>query len=377
MKMNLTSWPLVLTFVASLAAPACADQKTGTNVPPILTVPPPVVVNQNGDIAAFGPEAKGIAPAKAKPAAKKKITAKKTAKAKPSKKIIAPGGFSLPLTPGPATVAASRVNVRGKPTIRSEVVGHLTNGQPVTVIEEIKRDNARQDDPSIWAKIVLPGDKHLWVAEQHVDMLNKLVHVKKLNVRSGPGENFSIVGQLEKGDSITDLGATNGWLEIAPPTNAYAYVAAAYLKQDFTAPSATVTTPTTTTTVTETTPVAEAPTTAPALIPIPITSLESNKPAATATTTSAVTPAVEAPVEPRIVQREGVVRRTFSIQSPSSFQLVSPDTGKTINYLYTSAKNLDLARYKGLHIIVTGEESLDERWQDTPVITIQKIQVVE
>jgi hypothetical protein len=38
---------------------------------------------------------------------------------------------------------------------------------------------------------------------------------------------------------------------------------------------------------------------------------------------------------------------------------------------------LDLSRYKGLHIVVTGEEGLDRRWRNTPVITIQRILVLE
>ena len=79
----------------------------------------------------------------------------------------------------------------------------------------------------------------------------------------------------------------------------------------------------------------------------------------------------------RIVEREGIVRGTASIQAPTHFELVSPENGRPINYLYTTSPNLDLRRYKGLHIIVTGEEGLDERWANTPVITIQKIQVVE
>jgi hypothetical protein len=45
--------------------------------------------------------------------------------------------------------------------------------------------------------------------------------------------------------------------------------------------------------------------------------------------------------------------------------------------LYTTARDLDLGRYKGLRIIVTGEEGLDERWRNTPVLTIQRIQVLE
>jgi hypothetical protein len=86
---------------------------------------------------------------------------------------------------------------------------------------------------------------------------------------------------------------------------------------------------------------------------------------------------VEEPPPKRIVQREGWVRGTFSIQAPTPFELVSPDTGRTINYLYTTSAQLDLRRYKGMRIIVSGEEGLDERWLNTPVITIQSIHVVQ
>ena len=71
------------------------------------------------------------------------------------------------------------------------------------------------------------------------------------------------------------------------------------------------------------------------------------------------------------------MRGTFSIQAPTHFELISPDNGRTMNYLFTTAHDLDLRRYKGLRIIVTGEEGLDERWRNTPIITIQKITVLE
>jgi len=102
--------------------------------------------------------------------------------------------------------------------------------------------------------------------------------------------------------------------------------------------------------------------------------------AATAPTPEPAVPApavTEQPPPKRIVQREGIVRPTWSIQAPTPFALVSLDTGETINYLYTTSTNLNLKRYKGLRIIVTGEEGLDARWRNTPVITIQRIHVVE
>src|SRR5207302_959185 len=90
------------------------------------------------------------------------------------------------------------------------------------------------------------------------------------------------------------------------------------------------------------------------------------------------------PVEPppkRIVQREGFVRGTTSIQAPTRYELISPENHKTIDYLLlpagTSTKDVDLSRYKGMKIIVSGEEGLDERWRNTPVLTIQKIVVLE
>ena len=75
--------------------------------------------------------------------------------------------------------------------------------------------------------------------------------------------------------------------------------------------------------------------------------------------------------------REGIVNNATSIQAPSTYGLSGMDTGRTINYLYTTTTNVNLFRYVGRHIIATGEESLDERWPNTPVLTLQRIQVID
>jgi hypothetical protein len=82
------------------------------------------------------------------------------------------------------------------------------------------------------------------------------------------------------------------------------------------------------------------------------------------------------PPPPRVVTHEGTVRHSVSPVAPTDFELFDPANDKAINYLYTTSTNLNLARYNSLHITVTGEEGLDPRWQDTPVITIQKIYVL-
>jgi hypothetical protein len=56
--------------------------------------------------------------------------------------------------------------------------------------------------------------------------------------------------------------------------------------------------------------------------------------------------------------------------------LESPSTGKAINYLFTPSPGVVLRDYFGQRVIVTGEEGLDERWPNTPVINVESIEVV-
>jgi len=312
------------------------------------------------------------APAK-KSTTKKKSEKKKTTSTK--QKSAAAELRTVPLVAGPAVVVANHVNVRGQAKLNSEVVTRLTNGEPVTVIEELTRKDSGPDEPSAWAKILLPPNAHVWINGGFLDA-NKSVKPKKLNLRAGPGENYSVLGQLQRGDTINQLNAKGDWLEIEPPTNAYAFVAAQYLKQEASsAPATAPTEPTTPATVSEAPAIAAAPVETPTNA-VAETGVPTNTPAEASTPATATSPADEAPPK-RIVQREGLVRGTFSIQAPTHYELISPDNGKAIDYLYTSSPMLDLSRYKGLRIIVTGEEGLEERWGNTPVITIQKIQVIE
>jgi uncharacterized protein YgiM (DUF1202 family) len=308
------------------------------------------------------------------PAAKKASKKKSEKKAVAKKKAPAPRLVTVPLNPGPAVCEANNVNVRGQAKLKSEVVTHLTKGQQVTVLEEVQLKNSGPDEPSAWAKILLPTNATVWLNTSFIDPANKTVKPKKLNVRSGPGENYSVLGTLKQGDTIKDISTKGDWTQIEPPTDAYAFVAAQFLKQGevpviaSTTPITpeSTTPPTTTETTKPETPIVTTPTEP---TPAPITSTEPS------TNTTPV--ADNEPPPKRIVQREGLVRGTFSIQAPTKFELISPDNHKAINYLMATSPDLDLSRYKGLRIIVTGEEGLDERWRNTPVITIQKIQVLD
>jgi SH3-like domain-containing protein len=267
-----------------------------------------------------------------------------------------------------AIAKQNNINVRAQPKINSEIVAKLKQGEEVLVLEEITIKSPKVDEPARWARIKLPSGPHVWVNSSYLDA-NHTVTPAKLNVRAGAGENFSIVGVLHKGDTVKVVETKAEWTAIETPDSAYAFVAAHLLTAK---PPVVIPVPPTTTTIVENPP--------------PITAATN-----LAMNTNAVTPTGVVPVVPepkpapvddgpppkRIVQREGVIGGTVSIQAPSYYQLESLETGKPIDYLYSTSTNLVLSRYKGKTVLVTGEESLDERWANTPVLTISKIQLVQ
>ena len=79
----------------------------------------------------------------------------------------------------------------------------------------------------------------------------------------------------------------------------------------------------------------------------------------------------------RVVSREGIVKGSVSIQAPSYFVLRSLDNNKTINYLFSPSSNIVVKEFRGQRVLIVGEERLDERWPNTPVIDIESIQPVQ
>ncbi|HEY1661330.1 MAG TPA: SH3 domain-containing protein [Verrucomicrobiae bacterium] len=282
---------------------------------------------------------------------------------------------TVTLVPGTATVASGHVNVRGQAGVNGEVIAHVFKGDSVTVLDEINLKKHASDEPAQWAKIAYPTNALVWVNAKFVDT-NNTVTTKKLNLRAGPGENFSVVGVLNSGDSVTPIETKGRWIKIQPPTNCFAFVAAMYLAQ---------TAPTTETVATaQSTQTEVEPTPTPVNEPQPIITGQNSPPPAP------VPPAENAPVPvtpetmpaitydsnlPRVVSHEGVVRHVMSLITPTAYELYSPLSNQNIDFLYTTSTNLDLSKYINMDIIVTGEEDLAARWQ-IPVLTIQKILVV-
>jgi uncharacterized protein YgiM (DUF1202 family) len=315
--------------------------------------------------------------------------------------------------PAAAVVKSGNVNLRGKAAFTGETLGHLQKGDMVTVLEQITLSHPKKDEPAEWAQIVMPTSVPVWVGGDFIDSDTKTIKARRVNLRGGPGENYSVVGRLEKGAVIKEVKTEKGWVAIEPPTNAYAYVAAEFLEiQPAPAlaatppPPAAAPEPQVVNVNTPSPPAAAVAEPAVAATPVapPPAQQESEvdrelealhhangaEPAAAPATSPAPdsatgalpapapgpTPAIStAPPPPRIVTREGFVRRTYNIQSPSEYELRDIQSGRLTEYLEPNP-GLNFKIFVGTRVSVTGQEGMDSRWPRTPVLQVQNVELM-
>lgn len=146
--------------------------------------------------------------------------------------LLSWAGMALLLSAAPlaaeetAVVKGSRINVRGRPALIGEVITQLQQGEKVVILEEITLSSPATNEPSKWLRIQMPAQTPVWVYAPFVDPATKTVKVSRLNLRGGPGENFSVVGRLERGASVREIRRVEDWMEIETPPGAYAFIAA-------------------------------------------------------------------------------------------------------------------------------------------------------
>ncbi len=409
---------LIGTLLAGTFAHTALVGQTPTVVPPPAPAAAPTPVPADPPpplLPASDPAPISAAPAPA-PKAEKKSTAKKAATkptAKPAPKADTAAKVARPsvadLKPGAAVATEKNVNVRGQAAINSEIVTHLKRGDVVTVLEQVTLKKPGADEPGKWAKVSLPTGSAVWIHAGFTE--SGKVKANRLNLRSGPGENFSVLGRIDKGTEVHELERKGEWIKIEAPAAAYAYAAAHLLSQEpvqlaaalarnSSGNTATAAAPSHSpakekpveTVAINTTPavvVPPAPITTPAPEPAPTTppprtDIVSTPPPVApepppSAPASAPVPVPAGDIEPlvkRIVTREGIVRGSASIQAPTYFVLRSLDNNKTINYLHSVDTNIVLRAFQHQRVIVVGEEILDERWPNTPVIDVESIQAV-
>ncbi|MDP7981506.1 SH3 domain-containing protein, partial [Bacillus sp. WLY-B-L8] len=122
-----------------------------------------------------------------------------------------------------ATVNATNLNIRQQPTTQSPIVGQVKQGATVKVLE-VQKD---------WAKISyngkegyvslqflkIAGTKPVTESKQQLSINNGqretgVVTATRLNVRNSPGVGSTLLGSVQKGETVTVIGKANGWAKI-------------------------------------------------------------------------------------------------------------------------------------------------------------------
>ncbi len=337
-----------------------------------------------------------------------------------------------------ARVKSDRTNVRSKPSSDGEVLISLRKDEVVEVVEEVEGPGA-DGKPRPWSKISLPTRVALWIYGPLVDTQSKTIKTESVHLRTGPGKNYSELGELTHGTKVTLVRELDDWFQVEPPKGLTAYVASSLLTPGEGAGPATTKIPEAAVKAAEqqaptqvqiddpaaissagrpnrngtvknrvfkpeqpdaaataVTPppavtskpndVAVDPNSAPAPVETtpPITATPPpSEPTTTASTIPVSSPTPFVPVLtpgdpsiPREVTREGMLRRAWNIQAPGYFELRSSIGEGLLNYLVSESTNVDLKTYLGHPVIVSGTEWRDKRWK-TPLIKVTDVKLAQ
>ena len=125
------------------------------------------------------------------------------------------------------SVTGDRVNLRAAAQGESEVVTQLSFG------EELELHGSPADP---WVAVAIPERCDVWISSPF--LTGDEVNVRTVHLRAGAGLNYSVVGDLHRGDKVKIRGKSGDWTKIAPPQVAgvSAYVTNAYVKVKVEAP---------------------------------------------------------------------------------------------------------------------------------------------
>lgn len=116
-------------------------------------------------------------------------------------------------------VVGDRVSLRAKPDINSELLDRAMQGDE---LEQLGATNG-------WVAVQAPDSLDCWVATRYIQ--NGVVQADKLNVRSGPSQNYNVVAVVSKGDVLSPRGEFNEWLKIAPPPGSTVWISDGFVER--------------------------------------------------------------------------------------------------------------------------------------------------
>jgi uncharacterized protein YgiM (DUF1202 family) len=128
----------------------------------------------------------------------------------------------------PVVVTGENVNVRSHPSLDGEVLTQVSTGTILSSLDNLGTAKPAPGHAASWTRVQLPAAVPVWVHSSYVQA--DTVRADRLNLRSGPGENYGILGQLNSGDKIKVRARKGNWIQVEAPAQAEAFVATDYLK---------------------------------------------------------------------------------------------------------------------------------------------------
>jgi len=123
-------------------------------------------------------------------------------------------------------VNSDNINVRADSTVTSAVICALDKSSKVEVVSELYG----------WYKIRLPDSAPSYIKKDFLEYNPKSVSAKithnHVNIRSGPGESYWIVGILDRDRLVNILGEDQGWCRIMPVHDSYAWINKKFITPD-------------------------------------------------------------------------------------------------------------------------------------------------
>lgn len=300
--------------------------------------------------------------------------------------------YGLPALADTVVIRGDRVNVRAQPSLEAEVLAWMKRG------ETVETQGSAKDG---FVRIALPSKVAVWVYAPLVDRASHQVKAPEARLRVGPGRNYGELGVLKKGANLTEIRESDGWLQVEPPAGLSGYVGAQFIEANASGPAkvAAVKTggilPADGDPVAAVTPapakpvVAALPVATPPPAPVPVAPPDP-VPAAPVAPAPAVAlerassesvgggaqSAIQYSEKVRIVTRVGKVVRSLEPQSPSHYQLRSPQRGEGMLGFLVDPKDskTPIAGFRGKTVRVVAEEYVDPRYRTQVILRVQSVE---
>lgn len=303
---------------------------------------------------------------------------------------------AIPALADTVVIRGDRVNIRSQPSLDGEVLVWMKRG------ETLETQGSAKDG---FIRVALPSKVAVWVYAPLVDRAAHQIKAPEARLRVGPGRNYGELGVLKKGATLTEIRESDGWLQVEPPAGLSAYVGSQFIESSGARPPQVAALKTGGILPADGDPVASAapaqnpskPTVAvvppvpalvvppPVSVPVPVTP---PAPAPVAVTPVSLEPqgresgggsaqsSIQYSEKVRIVSRVGKVVRSLEPQSPSHYQLRSPQRGEgTLGFLLDQKDTqTPVSGFRGKTVRVVAEEYVDPRFRTQVILRVQSIE---